>query len=147
MKIEKVAVFSRFGNSVAEMPEATQVGTVDVPTYESLDEMRQALPGGDADILALANTQNGTNIRNEARRQAQVTAPSKTKLREQAESRLWDDEEVADAILAEKDPVAKKALREKFISEEIVRLTAEFEQKKNAIASGTSTPVADAAAE
>ncbi len=104
--------------------------------------MRQALPGGDSDILKLANTQLATNIRNETRRQAQITTPSKSKLREQAEASLWDDpdnESLVEELVSIRDPVAKKARREQIIAQIVTTLEVVYEKKR--LSMGSSVPV------
>ena len=61
------------------------VAKVDIPEYESLTEMVGA--EGEDTVLSLANTQNGTNIKNRARQNA-TQVPSKTRLREMAQARM-----------------------------------------------------------
>jgi hypothetical protein len=117
------------------MPKAAQVGTVDCYEFASMDDLRQFLPGGDTEIVKLATTQYNTNLKNEARRLAQIATPSKTSLRTQAEKVLWENDEIATAIIAEKDPAAKSALREKFLQAEITNLEADYAAKREAMGS------------
>jgi|GEM_PF-4002826 len=43
------------------------IGKVEIPVYDSIKEMAAAFKGGEADVLALANRQNASDIMNEYR--------------------------------------------------------------------------------
>lgn len=62
-----------------EKPVSTTIGIAEVPVFEGLEEMTASL--GKEKVFALAQTQHGTNLRNEIR--SQFTArPSDSKIKE-----------------------------------------------------------------
>lgn len=61
------------------------VARIDVPVYESIDELVEAL--GSDKVLKLANTQNKTNMKNDARAAA-TGEPSKKALEEAAWAKI-----------------------------------------------------------
>lgn len=73
MQMTQVRVMSSQGSADKK---AKEVGVAQVPVYESLAEIVEAM--GEDVVLNLANTQNGTNLRNQIR-QAATGKPS-TKL-------------------------------------------------------------------
>jgi hypothetical protein len=65
--------------------KAKEVAVAQVPVYESLAEIVQAM--GEEVVLHLANTQNGTNLRNQAR-QAATGRPSTKQMTTEAFNNL-----------------------------------------------------------
>jgi hypothetical protein len=125
-----VEVTSRRGNKSGP---AEVVGRVNIEIFESIEEMTQFL-GSSEKLLALANTQYATNVKNEIRRLAN-TSVSDTKLRTMAVDRVYADVNNLQMLAAAASPAEMAALKEKLVGEMIEVIKAEFEARK-----GSSVP-------
>ena len=92
-----VKITSRIGANGEKLSKAQTVGRIDIPRYDTLSEMVEAL-GGENEVLSLANTQLGTNLKNRARGMATAKVSDK-KLRAQAENTVLHDKEMLQQII------------------------------------------------
>jgi hypothetical protein len=119
------------------------VGTVDVPIFESLSEAIANIEGGEPSVLALVNTQHGTNLKNELRARFN-REPSESKRLEMAQEELYKLDGDAIATIA-KDTANGglqgwiKSRTDAILKEWQDKRNASIQQAQDAIKAGTAS--------
>lgn len=103
------------------------IGVVDVPVFDSIAEMASNVEGGEARVLALAQTQHGTNLKNNVRAEF-AGKPPKGRLREEALADLARGSDLNRIREVLTDPTKREA----YLEEAVKKVEAEWEARRKA---------------